>query len=109
MEKMEKNVFSVETSAEAAWLNVEIKDYSELDEIAMRVVSQDCPEFLLPIHMAEKNGISSLRYRLISGMALAYNLRRNMNKSAFLDFALKLMAPFTSAAGATTTATALSS
>ncbi|MBR4960886.1 MAG: FHA domain-containing protein [Clostridia bacterium] len=91
---MEKTVFKVETSAEAAWLNVEIENYVDLDTIAIQVVAQDCPDFLLPIHVAEKNGICTLRYRLITGTALEYSLRRNMSKAGFLEFALKLMTPF---------------
>ena len=60
-----------------------VSDENVLDEIAVKVVKQDTPDFLLPIKMININGETEIRYEIGDGIRLSY-LHEKMSKRDFL-------------------------
>lgn len=89
----DSSVFSLQSSLDGNYLNVPLHDKSELDEIAVSVLREDCPDFLIPFRLMSQNDNDFLRYKLINAIALKYsNLR--MSKADFVEMYLNLLAPF---------------
>jgi len=82
-----------ERSADISYYVVDIPEGATLDDIALQVIEDDRPEFLLPIQLQEENGQRSFRYNMAAGKALEY-FHNEMRKSEFLDFAMRLLSPF---------------
>lgn len=90
---MNSEKFSVQSTLEANYLNVKLEEPIELDEIAMKVLKEDCPEFLLPYRLTTVNDCVTLKYRLINSIALKYaNL--TMDKKSFVQLYMNLLTPF---------------
>lgn len=90
---MNERNFSVQSSLEANYLNIALENPVELDFIAIKVIKEDCPDFLLPLRMVDVNGQITFRYRLTNMTALAYSSMR-FRKKEFLRFYMALIAPF---------------
>lgn len=85
--------FNVQSSLEANYLNVPLDDSVELDEIAVKVLIEECPDFLIPFRVMSHDGMEFLKYRLLNSVALKYcNLR--LSSSAFTQMYLSLLRPF---------------
>lgn len=65
----------------------------DLDTIALNVIKQDCPDFLLPIRTMEINGSLEIRYELTDGVRLSYASREMMKKD-FTALLISLLTPF---------------
>ena len=65
----------------------------DLDTIALNVIKQDCPDFLLPIRTMEINGSLEIRYELTDGVRLSYAPREMMKKD-FTALLINLLTPF---------------
>lgn len=89
----DSSVFSLQSSLDGNYLNVPLHDKAELDEIAVNVLREDCPDFLIPFRLMSHNDDDFLRYKLINAIALEYsNLR--LSKADFVEMYLNLLAPF---------------
>ena len=60
-----------------------VSDESVLDEIAVKVVKQDAPDFLLPVKMINIDGLMEIRYEIGDGIRLSY-MDERMSKKDFL-------------------------
>ncbi len=72
---------------------VRITENTALDEIAVKVIRNDCPEFLLPMRMMEIDGDTELRYEVAGGVAL--NLQsHSMSKKEIIELLLNMLEAF---------------
>lgn len=70
-----------------------VADENNIDEIAMKTIKQDLPDFLLPIKIVNINGETEIRYEISDGIRLNY-LSEKMNKREFLFLAENMLKPF---------------
>lgn len=85
--------FTLQSSLEANYLNVQLREPMRLDEIAIRVIKQDCPEFLIPFRIVNMNDSVSLKYKLINTIALEYS-DMTLHKAEFIKLFQSLLIPF---------------
>lgn len=90
---MKEENFSLQSSLEGNYLNIALPLQAEVDEIAVRVMEEDCPDFLIPFRIVTVNGSTNLRYKLINTIALAYS-DRNLSKQQFVKLFMDLLTPF---------------
>lgn len=90
---MKEENFSLQSSLEGNYLNIALPLTAEVDEIAVRVMEEDCPDFLIPFRLVTVNGSTNLRYKLINTIALAYS-DRNLSKQQFVKLFMDLLTPF---------------
>ena len=90
---MNSERFVLQNSFEANYLNVSLDGNDELDEIAVKVIQKDCPDFLVPFHLVSVNEQLSLRYKMINAVALAY-ADMTVPKAVFAELYLNLLEPF---------------
>lgn len=90
---MNSEKFSVQSTLEANYLNVRLEEPVELDEIAMKVLKEDCPDFLIPYRLTTVNDNITLKYKLINTIALEYaNL--TLSKKDFVQLYMNMLIPF---------------
>ncbi len=89
-----KNIFSVETSAEANYLTVALNPPTAFDNIAIRMLEEDRPDFLMPVQIRNINNTQSLRYKLVNAVSLEYSVDKVMTKRSYVRLALDLLKPF---------------
>lgn len=70
-----------------------VSDESVLDEIAVKVVKQDAPDFLLPVKMINIDGLMEIRYEIGDGIRLSY-MDERMSKKDFLTLLENMIRPF---------------
>lgn len=70
-----------------------VSDESVLDEIAVKVVKQDAPDFLLPVKMININDSMEIRYEIGDGIRLSY-IDETMSKKEFLTLLENMIRPF---------------
>lgn len=85
--------FELQSSFEANYLNVYLGEPVNLDEIAIRTIENDSPDFLIPFKITDINGRSMFRYRLINTVALEY-ADKSMSGVDFLQFSIQVLKPF---------------
>lgn len=90
---MKNENFELQNTLEANYLNVRLHEPVELDEIAVNVVKRDCPEFLIPFHIVDFNGSTTLKYRLLNTVALEYS-NMTLRKAEFIRLYQNLLIPF---------------
>lgn len=90
---MDKSNFNLQNSLEANYLNITLSEDALLDEIAIKVIKNDCPDFLLPFHVVNRNDRFSLKYKLMNTIALAYS-NLTLKKDEFLKLYMALLTPF---------------
>lgn len=90
---MKEETFSLVSSLEANYLNIELQEPAEPDEIAIRVMKEDCPEFLIPFRIVNINGRITFKYQLSNTVALEYS-DHNLHKKDFVMRYLNLLIPF---------------
>ncbi|MBQ1281693.1 MAG: hypothetical protein IIY16_05570, partial [Oscillospiraceae bacterium] len=86
--------FQIQTSAEANYLTISLDDDANFDEIALRMLNEDKPDFFLPLSVKEINGMRLMRYKLINAVALKYSVDGAMTKKQYLRLALDMLTPF---------------
>ena len=84
--------FSVQSSLEANFLNIQLEEPINIDEIAMKTINNDCPDFLIPFQLLEVNGSTQLRYKLINTIALEY-IDTTYTKKDFIKLFMNLLNP----------------
>ena len=65
----------------------------KLDEIAINVIRQDIPDFLLPMKMVSIDGETEVRYELGDGTRLSY-MQDTMSKKDFMILMENMLRPF---------------
>lgn len=70
-----------------------IEDASTLDDIAVKVIKQDLPDFLLPVKMVNIDGEIEVKYEMGEGTRLEY-LPESMTKREFLILLENMIYPF---------------
>lgn len=86
--------FSVVQSAKANYLCVQCDDEDQIDSIALQVLLEDCPPFLMPIQLRTMNDHRTFNFRLASGIALKHSLDTELSKNEYLKLVASLIAPF---------------
>lgn len=82
-----------EHSLEANYLKVKCPVSEQVDEIALKVIRNDKPEFLLPVRTIMINNTLELRYTMGNQIALAYS-NLMLRKDQFLKLYQGLLIPF---------------
>ncbi|MGN0408057.1 MAG: FHA domain-containing protein [Bacteroides sp.] len=90
---MNSERFELQGSLEANYLNIRLDEPAQFDEIAMKVIKQDCPEFLIPFRVTSINDTVMLKYKLVNATALEYAVI-TLHKSEFIKMYLNLLTPF---------------
>lgn len=90
---IDKNRITAEHSLEANYLKLTCMSQERLDDIAIKVIKNDTPDFLMPIRMLKVNGSVELRYTIGNQTALKYK-DLVFNKVQFLQFYRSLLYPF---------------
>ncbi|MBD5552389.1 MAG: FHA domain-containing protein [Lachnospiraceae bacterium] len=90
---IDSSVFSLQSSLEGNYLNVPLYHAAKLDEIAVNVLQEDCPDFLIPFRLMSRNDNNLLRYKLINAIALEYS-NLTLPGAAFAEMYLSLLKPF---------------
>lgn len=70
-----------------------VKEDDQPDEIAVRVLKQDCPDFLLPFKTMSIDGNMEFRYELSDGVRMSYQLPR-MSRKELIRQMVSLLLPF---------------
>ena len=82
--------FTIQSSLEANYLNIVLQEPIRIDEIAVKTINNDCPDFLIPFQLLEVNGSLQLRYKLINTIALEY-IDKSYSKKDFIKLFLNLL------------------
>ena len=90
---IDRNRITAEHSLEANYLKLSCMPQERLDDIAIKVIKNDTPDFLMPIRMLKMNGVVELRYTLGNQTALKYK-DLILNKVQFLQLYRSLLFPF---------------
>ena len=90
---MNSGNFMLQNSLEANYLNIRLDPGDRLDEIAVKVIQKDCPDFLIPFRMVSVNEETGLKYKLINTVALEY-AEMTLPKALFVQLYLNLLEPF---------------
>ncbi len=64
-----------------------------LDDIALKVIKADLPEFLLPIKSMDIDGDTEIRYEIVDGLRLEY-LPNSMTRKEFVALLAGMLMPF---------------
>ena len=90
---IDSSIFELQSSLEANYLNIPLDGSVKLDDIAVNVLMQDCPDFLIPFRLVHHNESGVLKYKLINAVALEYS-NLTLAKEAFVEMYLNLLSPF---------------
>lgn len=72
-----------------------VTEEDQVDEIAVQVLKQDCPEFLLPFHTISIDGETEFRYELLDGICMKFQSPK-MYKKEFIQQMTEMLRPFRS-------------
>lgn len=90
---MKEETFTLQSSLEANYLNIDLQESACLDEIAVHVIKEDCPDFLIPFRIVNVNDRTTLKYKLINTIALEYS-DKELYKKEFVKLYMNLLTPF---------------
>lgn len=90
---MKEYNFQVQSALDGNYVNIVLPASGRQDRIAVRVIKESCPEFLLPFGMTDINDQVTLKYKVPNAVALKY-LNGSFTKQMFLDFYAGLLEPF---------------
>ena len=90
---MNSEKFMLQSSLEANYLNIQPDNPVKLDEIAIKVIKNDCPDFIIPFRITDINEQVIIKYKLLNATALEY-AEIFVSKQEFIKMYLKLLAPF---------------
>ncbi len=75
------------------YTKLSVSENQTVDWIALKVMKQDCPDFLLPIKTMEIDGEQEIRYEQQDGVRLCYSSRK-MYKKDFVALLENMLMPF---------------
>lgn len=81
--------------ANKSYTKLNIADKEKADQIALKVIKQDCPGFLLPIRTMEVDDELEIRYELQDGVRLSYS-SMEMSRRDFAGLLKNMLEPFQS-------------
>ncbi|MCD7807106.1 MAG: DUF6382 domain-containing protein [Lachnospiraceae bacterium] len=90
---MNTDGFTFQSTLEANYLNISLEEDAAIDEIAVKVIREDCPDFLIPFRLMSMNDNLILKYKLINTVALEY-ANKKLSKADFVRLYLNLLTPF---------------
>lgn len=90
---MNSEKFMLQSSLEANYLNIKPDNPVKLDEIAIKVIKNDCPDFIIPFRITDINEQVIIKYKLLNATALEY-AEIFVSKQEFIKMYLKLLVPF---------------
>lgn len=90
---IDKSRIKAEHTLEGNYLKLSCMPQERLDEIAMKVIKNDMPQFLVPVRMVKLDGVVELCYTVDKQIALQYK-DWVMNKIQFLQLYRSLLYPF---------------
>ncbi len=79
--------------ANKSYTKLNIPNGDMMDSIALKIMRQDCPDFLLPVKTVEIDGDMEIRYELLDGVRLSY-MPRQMSKKDFTELLVNMLLPF---------------
>ena len=79
--------------ANNSYMKLDVLASQNIDQIALEVMKQDCPDFLLPVKTMERDGNTEMRYELSGGVRLKY-MNQKMPKKDFIALIIGLLTPF---------------
>lgn len=79
--------------ANKGYVIYETEENEQIDEIAVQVVRQECPDFLLPFRTICIDGKQEFRYELTDGIRMSYQPQR-MSKKEFIQQMIRMLLPF---------------
>ena len=65
----------------------------QTDEIAIKILKQDCPDFLLPFKTISIDGNMEFRYELVDGVRMSYQPNK-MSRREFVQQMVSMLLPF---------------
>ncbi|MEY8524328.1 FHA domain-containing protein [Lachnospiraceae bacterium 38-10] len=90
---IDSSIFNLQSSLEANYLNIPLEGSAELDNIAIKVLEDECPDFLIPFSLIYRNENGILKYKLVNAVALEYS-NLTLSKKKFVEMYLNLLTPF---------------
>ena len=90
---IDSSIFNLQSSLEANYLNIPLESSAELDNIAIKVLEDECPDFLIPFSLIYRNENGVLKYKLVNAVALEYS-NLTLSKKKFVEMYLNLLTPF---------------
>lgn len=85
--------FSIQKTIEANYLTITFDAEPEFDEISIKALNTETPDFLLPFTMTSSNGVISFRYKLKNFIALEYAADYSSQKKDFIKLFKGLITP----------------
>lgn len=79
--------------ANKSYTRLSVPEDGQVDWIALNVIKQDCPDFLLPVKVMEIDGEQEVRYELLDGIRLSYS-GLSMNRKDFNALLCNMLMPF---------------
>ncbi len=79
--------------ANKSYTRLSVPEDGQVDWIALKVIKQDCPDFLLPVKVMEIDGEQEVRYELLDGIRLSYS-GLNINRKDFNTLLCNMLMPF---------------
>ena len=61
---MIENRFKLQSALDGNYLQIALPGLIQLDDIAVKVMKEDCPNFLIPFQMVTMNDELTLKYKL---------------------------------------------
>ena len=77
---MNEENFSLQSTLEANFLNIELPENPQIDKIVDKVLKEDKPDFLIAYRDININGRITLKYKLINTVA-------HTNRESYVAFA----------------------
>lgn len=90
---MNDNHFQMQSALDGNYINIVLQESWRPDQTAIRVIKENCPDFLLPFGMTNINDEVILKYKAPNAVSLKY-LNGSFTKQMFLDFYEGLLEPF---------------
>ena len=95
MDILQDSNVSIVNSARANYLRVKCPDEGKIDRIALNVMLEDRPPFLMPVQPSIMNDLVTLDSQLTVGEAISSGLKdKSLSKSEYLKLAASLLTPF---------------
>lgn len=91
---MNTSGFTFQNSIEANYLIITFPDNASFDDIALKSIKNNAPDYLIPFSMSSSNGVQSIKYKLINAIAIEYAADYSFRKSEFLQLFKNLIEPF---------------
>lgn len=85
--------FQMQSALDGNYINLVLRVPCKLDKIAVRVIKENCPKFLLPFGITEINDEVTLKYKVPNAVSLKY-MGGSFTKQMFLDFYEGILEPF---------------